>query len=503
MRHNSLFTCLLLAAGVMVSCHQAHTGHHEAEEAHKEKMALASYGPTYEFYCETDPLVAGEEAQVLVHLTRLQDFKPQPRADVSLRLSAGGGTVQAACDSLNRPGMVALGIKPQKAGRGTLTVEVKAPGAQPETAHIPVTVFADHSQAHEALAAEARHGGNTVNFSKQMGWKSHFRTEECRMAPFGAALRVMAQVEPAQGEERDVVAGVAGIVRMGSNPPVEGMAVRAGQALLSVDGSTTADGNLNVRLQEAEAAYQRARSELERKEPLAGEHIVSQSDLQAARAEYATAKAQWESLKRLFGSGRQTVTAPMAGYVAQVSVRNGQYVEAGQTLVSVSSTRWLTLRAQVPQQSWQLLPHIQDANIRVPGCDSLLSLSGLQGSLLSYGRQVSMQEPLVPVLFRVRNNARMLPGSWVEMFVLTHTDGQAITVPVEAIVEEMGLYFVYVQLNPELFEKREVTLGGTDGRRTQVLQGLQAGERVVASGAVLVKLTQASGGVDPHAGHSH
>lgn len=107
------------------------------------------------------------------------------------------------------------------------------------------------------------------------------------MAPFGAALRVMAQVEPAQGEERDVVAGVAGIVRMGSNPPVEGMAVRSGQALLSVDGSTTADGNLNVRLQEAEAAYQRARSELERKEPLAGEHIVSQSDLQAARAEYA------------------------------------------------------------------------------------------------------------------------------------------------------------------------------------------------------------------------
>ena len=74
-----------------MSCHQAHTGHHEAEEAHKEKMALASYGQTYEFYCETDPLVAGEEAQVLVHLTRLQDFKPQPRASVSLRLSAGGG----------------------------------------------------------------------------------------------------------------------------------------------------------------------------------------------------------------------------------------------------------------------------------------------------------------------------------------------------------------------------------------------------------------------------
>lgn len=494
---------VLLMAGLLVSCGKSHTTCQEAGEAHQEKVALTSYSPTLEIYCEADPLVAGEEAQVLVHLTRLQDFKPQPRASLALSLTDGTGQAQARRDSLDRPGVCALTLSPHRAGKAHLQVRVNAPGGLREQVDIPVTVYASREEGQKAALAQAQHSGNTVAFSKEMAWKSQFSTEECRPMPFGPALRVMAQVEPAQGEERDVVAGVSGIVRMGSTPPVEGMAVKAGQALLTVDATTTADGNMRVRLEEAEAAYQRAKGELERKEPLAQEHIVSQSDLQAARAEYATARAQWESLKRLAGNGRQTVPAPMAGYVAQVSVKNGQYVEAGQTLASVSSTRWLTLRVQVPQQAWPLLGHIHDANIRLAGSSCVTSLDSLDGSVLSYGRQVSASEPLVPLLFRVRYTPRMLPGSWVEMFLLTETAGDALTVPVESIIEEMGLHFVYVQLTPELFEKREVTLGGTDGRRTQVLTGIQAGERVVGSGAVLVKLTQASGGVDPHAGHMH
>ena len=67
----------------------------------------------------------------------------------------------------------------------------------------------------------------------------------------------------------------------------------------------------------------------------------------------------------------------------------------------------------------------------------------------------------------------------------------------------MGNYFVYVQLTPEFFEKREVKIGQTDGQRTEILSGLNGKERVVAKGAVLVKLTQATGTLDAHSGHVH
>lgn len=504
MKHTLLYMVVLLVAGLATSCSRSHGDCTDPHDTHAPKATLTAYGQALEVYCEADPLVVGVSSQVLVHLTRLSDFKPLAQGRVRLTLAAGGDKQTAQADTLARPGVCALTLTPAHAGKGTLTVSVQATDGLSEQVTLPVQVYASANQAAQAMQASApQAGGNTVAFSKEMGWKSRFSTQECRRGPFGPAFRVMAQVQPAQGEEHEVAAQMSGIVRLGGQAPVEGMEVRAGQALLTVDGSSMAEGNQNVRFQEVEVAYHKAKAELDRREPLAKERIVSQADLQATRAEYERAKAQYESMKRLCSHGRQVATAPTHGYVAQVNVKDGQYVEEGQTMLTLSSTRWLTLRAQVPQQLWSTLPHITDACIRMQGADTLTTLSSMGGSVLSYARQVSASQPLLPVLFKVRYTPVMLPGSWVEMYVQSETSREALTVSAESIIEEMGLRFVYVQLTPELFEKREVTTGDTDGARIEVLAGLRDGERVVASGAVLVKLTQASGGVAPHAGHMH
>lgn len=106
-------------------------------------------------------------------------------------------------------------------------------------------------------------------------------------------------------------------------------------------------------------------------------------------------------------------------------------------------------------------------------------------------------------MFQVDNTAEMLPGSFVEMYIRTRGEQSVITVPNVSLVEEMGNYFVYVQLTPEYFEKREVKIGQTDGVRTEILSGLNGQERVVAKGAVLVKLAQATGSLDAESGHAH
>lgn len=131
------------------------------------------------------------------------------------------------------------------------------------------------------------------------------------------------------------------------------------------------------------------------------------------------------------------------------------------------------------------------------------SLDDLGGRLLSYGKSVESNQPLLPVLFEVNNSAQLLPGTFVEMFIQCRKEGTALTVASDAIVEEMGSFFVFVQLTPEFFEKRNVTLGVTDGQRTEIISGVKPGERVVTKGAVLVKLSQASGALDAHAGHVH
>ena len=91
----------------------------------------------------------------------------------------------------------------------------------------------------------------------------------------------------------------------------------------------------------------------------------------------------------------------------------------------------------------------------------------------------------------------------METYIKTQTTQQAVTVPCVSVVEEMGNYFVYVQLTPEYFEKRLVKTGVSDGKRIEILEGLSGNERVVSTGAILVKLAQASGTLDAHSGHVH
>ncbi|MFC2104607.1 efflux RND transporter periplasmic adaptor subunit, partial [Bacteroidota bacterium] len=110
---------------------------------------------------------------------------------------------------------------------------------------------------------------------------------------------------------------------------------------------------------------------------------------------------------------------------------------------------------------------------------------------------------LIPINFKIENNGDFLPGSIIEVFIKTKTNQKSILVPNSALIEEQGNYFVFVQITPEMFEKREVKIGTTDGNKTEIISGLKKKERIVSKGAIIVKLAAVSNSLDPHAGHVH
>ncbi|MBK6819498.1 MAG: hypothetical protein IPG85_07825 [Bacteroidetes bacterium] len=75
-------------------------------------------------------------------------------------------------------------------------------------------------------------------------------------------------------------------------------------------------------------------------------------------------------------------------------------------------------------------------------------------------------------------------------------------IPATALIEEQGIFYVYVQTEGESFQKRELKLGANDGIKVQVLSGLEENERVVTKGGYQIKLSQASGTMPAH-GHEH
>lgn len=495
----SIMAAIVISVAV-AGCHSHNEHEHEHEHdghVHDASLALTVYGSHVEAFADVTPLVVGEESHIALHLTDLTTFKPIEKAAVDVSLNVGGKVVKAEPTETDG-GIYKFEIEPQTAGKGELVVAIRGG----ETLRMGVTVFDDEHEAHEAAEAEEHHADVAVKFTKEQSWKVDFATGECRPEPFGGVIKTVGRIEPSPSDQRVVVAAASGVLTY-SRPIVEGQQVAAGAAMFSIDASTTADDNLSVRLSRARSDYEFARQNYERKQALAADRIVSEADLLEARRAYEAAKAEYEALQRNFAGGRQTVVAPISGYVTALYVGNGEYVEAGRQIAAVSQNRNLYITAEIQPKYYDELKNIASANLRRLNSDTVYSLADLGGRMVSYGRSTSGGSALVPVVFEVANKADLLPGSFVDMYITLRSTTDCIAVSVDAVVEEMGNYFVFVQLTPELFEKREVALGATDGLRYRILSGVKSGERIVTRGAVMVKLAQSSGALDAHSGHVH
>ena len=496
--------CIAIMAGSCGHNHSHATDDHEHGHIHDETLQLTAYGAEFELFAEATPFVAGQTSDILAHFSRLDNFKPLVDGRVTVRLIVGTEGIHQTLEQPTRPGIFQFALQPKVAGTGRLVFDIKSSNGEQQVIVPDITVYTNEHAAHEAAAEAAVTSSNGVTFTKEQSWKVDFATAETRFEPFGQIIRTTAQILPSQGDERIVSAKTSGTAFFDANI-TEGKAVIAGQTLLTIDGSGTADNNLAVRYAEAESEYTRTKAEYERKTALAKENIISQSDLLQAKTDFTNAEAKYNNLRNNFSAGRQSISSPINGYVTRVSVGNGQFVEAGQPVLVVSQNRDLLLKAELQPRYFDVLANITSANIRTMNNNRVYSLEELGGRILSYGRSADMSNPLISVTFQVVANSQtpLLPGSFVEMFIKTSTNDQAVTVPNEAIIEEMGNFFVFVQLTPELFEKRPVKTGVTDGKSIEITEGIAAGERVVSKGAILVKLAQASRALDPHAGHVH
>ncbi len=496
---------LLAAAAALAGCGHGddRAASHAGDGAHAEALHLTAYTDDYEVYAEIAPLVAGARADVTIHVTTLNDFKPLAGGQVGAALTCGGRRLPAQPARPSRPGVYTLALTPPAAGSGLIAVEIRTERGRAVATLPAVTVHKERDEAARAAEALEPHAANAVAFGKETSWSVDFATEACREEPFGAVVRAMARVQPAQGDERMVCARTAGIVTAVGGVLAEGARVAAGQSLFRIDTEGMAGGNLAVRLREAEAEARAARGELERKQALARDRIVSESELERARAACEAAEAACGSLRRNFGGGRQAVASPVAGFVERVLVRSGEYVAEGQPVVCVAQNRSLQLRAEIAPKYYGLLCGGADAAVRANDGGGARGERWVRARMVSFGRAVGADSPLLPVTLCADSAAGLLPGTLVETYIRAHGGAARLTVPRTALVEEMDNYFVYVQLTPELFEKREVRIGATDGRRTEIKSGLAQGERVVSRGAVLLKLAQGAGALDAHAGHAH
>lgn len=329
---------------------------------------------------------------------------------------------------------------------------------------------------------EESHAGEIV-FTKAQAAAAGLEIEEVSTGGFAQSIRASGIVQSPVGDEQVVAAPQSGLVTL--NALTEGAPVAKGVRIASISARGIEGGDpaaqARIELQAAENAYKRA-------ETLAKDNIVSKKDLEEARRRY-------DAAQNAMPRAANTAAAPIGGFIKNILVQSGEYVSVGQPIATVAASSTLQLRAEVSERYFGALSNIRSANFKLSYNNKVYHAD----RLVSRGRTAN--NFLVPVIFEFSNVGDVVAGASAEVWLLGAPEEGVLSVPRGALTEEQGVWFVYVQLDEEGFEKREVSVGADNGERVAITAGLHEGERVVTHGAMQVRLAAMSG-IIPE-GHSH
>lgn len=338
--------------------------------------------------------------------------------------------------------------------------------------------------------AHEEHIAGEIVLEPEMAEMLGVSTVEVEPGDFTDAIAVSGQIINTPLSFSVVSAPTSGIVNFAQGI-LQGKDIKQGAVVATISSKGMSGGDAN---QAALVALEAAKKELDRITPLHADGIVSTKDYNAALQAYEQARAAYSQ-----GAASGRAVASTSGVIAQLNVQQGQFVNAGEPIVSISGTKRLSLRADIPERYFSKSASIADARVVSPYSDSSVLLSEVGGK--REGEAIASQSGYMPIYFSFDNNGLFVPGSFVKVNLLSGNRTGVISLPLQAISEQQGAYFVYEQLDEECYRKIPVKIGANNGERVEVLSGLSGGERIVSDGVTAVRLAETSA-VAPE-GHSH
>ncbi len=178
-----------------------------------------------------------------------------------------------------------------------------------------------------------------------------------------------------------------------------------------------------------------------------------------------------------------TVTAPVAGAITALDIRNGMTIMQGAPLATINGVSPVWLVVSLPQA---------DAGMARSGVRVTADVPAYPGETFA-GRIESVLPAADPATRTIEvrialpnPRGRLRPGMTAEAEISEGDARPALLVPAEAVIQTGRRTVVIVALDNGRFAPTEVALGRRSGDRIEVSRGLSEGQRVVASGQFLI-----------------
>ena len=271
-----------------------------------------------------------------------------------------------------------------------------------------------------------------------------------------------------------ITAEVTGLVKEVNIAP--GKRVENGDLLVQID-----DAEQQVALQRARAEYPIAKQNADRYSDLQSDAAASELEAEQAKTNYVSVQAQLRSAE--VAVQQRKITAPFDGIAGITEIEPGDYLRAGDVVVTLDDTSSIIVEFSVPQESAAYV------NIGQPVSASLTSAAAVKfdGEIIAIDSRVDPASRTLRVEARVNNEGgRLIPGA--VLAVSTTAEGEpAVSAPGLAVQWDRGGAFVWRRNDEGAAERVSIVILQRREDVVLVEGDLKPGDVIVSEGADRVR----------------
>ena len=244
---------------------------------------------------------------------------------------------------------------------------------------------------------------------------------------------------------------------------------------------------LDCRQERAELASANANAELAqinyaRAQKLLASKTISQAEFDISAAEAKKATALVEQIKSRIE--QKSIRAPFTGSLGIRQIQEGQYLRAGEPVVSLQAVESVYVNFYLSQSAYAYLKE----GLTVSVSSDVLGDSVIVGKISAVANEVDVSSRMIEVQATLPNSERRLAsGMYVNVLLSLTKKREALVIPQTAIVHTSYGNSVYLSKLDEdgstyRAKQAAVTLGKRRGDYVEVLSGVTEGSAVVTDG---------------------
>ncbi len=255
----------------------------------------------------------------------------------------------------------------------------------------------------------------------------------------------------------------------------EGTEVSKGELLISLD-----DDEINAQLEKMRFTQQLMKEREFRQRSLLEKEAISQEEYDIALTEFNTVASD---IKILQSQYRKTkIRAPFSGIVGLRYISEGSYLTPNESIVMLYSIDPAKIDFSVPEKYTKKVNVGDEIRFITDALDSARA-----GRIYALEPQIDIETRSLRMRALSPNpDGILLPGQFANVELIFSTLEQALMVPSEAVIPELGGHKVYISRSG-IVESKLVVIGIRTESQVQVISGLQPQDTLITSGILQIR----------------